>query len=139
MKVTINKDSANIVTVTVTELTTLADPNYLIEFKDKLTKEYNYCLLGINRSDHTDRFDEFLITDIDPPSPLLSQVHLNEGQHIYNIYELTDAQVTALNFNAIDVTEYTLVEGDGQVIVNYAITADTNYSGASSENTFYEG
>ena len=139
MKVTINKDSANIVTVTVTEITTLADPNYLIEFKDKLTKEYNYCLLGVNRSDHTDRFDEFLITDIDPPSPLLSQVHLNEGQHIYNIYELTDAQVTALNFNAIDVTEYNLVEGDGQVIVNYAVTADTNYSGASSENTFYEG
>ena len=136
--VTINKNSANILPVTVTELTTISPVNYLIEFKDKLTKRSTFALLGNNRSNFTDRFDEFLLTDKESPNPLLAEVHLNEGQYIYNIYELTDDQVTFLDFNNIDVTEYGLVEANCPAVVQLTPATVTEYQDAVTTNTFYE-
>ena len=66
--------------VTVTELTTIANPNYLFEFiHEQSFKEY-YCVLN-NISTATPRFDEFLLID---------GVDVNfdyNGYYIYNIYE----------------------------------------------------
>ena len=66
--------------VTVTELTTIANPSYLFEFvHEQSFKEYR-CVLN-NISTATPRFDEFLLID---------GVDVNfdyNGYYIYNIYE----------------------------------------------------
>lgn len=136
--VTIIKDLDNYVPVTVTELTTLSPVNYLMEFKNKETKVSDYCLLGTNLSDHTDRYDEFLVHETVSPNPLLSEVDLVKGQYIYNIYELTNDQVSALDFNNIDTSIYTVVEGNGEARVKGNPLVNTFYS-PSTTNTTYEG
>jgi len=66
--------------VTVTELTTIANPSYLFEFvHEQSFKEYR-CVLN-NISTATPRFDEFLLID---------GVDVNfdyNGYYIYKIYE----------------------------------------------------
>jgi len=135
--VTINKNSANYITVTVTEYTTIVDARYLFEAKNKESKVYNYCLLGSDLSNH-DHFNEFIVTEKALPSQSASQIELSVGQYIYTIYELTAAQASALNFNSIDTTIYTVVEGPCQARCIGDVTTNEIYQ-KTVTNDIYEG
>lgn len=136
--ITLNKSAENRVPLTLFELTTIDDPNYLVEFKNKQTKELSYCLLGTNLSNDVSSYDEFIITDTASPNPRLSQVYLSVGQYFYTAYQLSDAQVSALDFENIDTDQYTSVEGPCQMQVKQIPVPDTFYSNAPLTNTVYE-
>lgn len=76
----IQKNASTPLIVTVTELTTIPNPNYLFEFvHEQSFKEYRCVLTNISTS--TPRFDEFILID---------GVDVNfdyNGYYIYNIYE----------------------------------------------------
>lgn len=66
--------------VTVTELTTIANPNYLFEFIHEQSFNTQTCVLA-NVSTTIQRFDEFVLTD---------GVDVNfiyDGFYTYNIYQ----------------------------------------------------
>ncbi len=70
--------------VTVTELTTIASPNYLFEFIHEQSFKSYVCILT-NVSIATLRYDEFLLID---------GVDVNfdyNGSYVYNIYQQTSA------------------------------------------------
>ena len=136
--VSITKNTVNTVVVTLTENTTITSPNYLFEFRNKETKSYSYCLVGTDLTSSTTR-NEFVIEDRTSPDPLLSQVSLSVGDYVYKVYELTDVQVSALNFTSIDTSNYGVVEGPGRAMVYSTSTPNTFYSNASVTNTVYEG
>lgn len=76
----IQKNASTPLIVTVTELTTIPNPNYLFEFvHEQSFKEYRCVLTNISTS--TPRFDEFILID---------GIDVNfdyNGYYIYNIYE----------------------------------------------------
>lgn len=70
--------------VTVTELTTIASPNYLFEFIHEQSFKSYVCILT-NVSIATLRYDEFLLID---------GVDVNfdyNGSYVYNIYQQTSS------------------------------------------------
>jgi len=58
----INKNSNNLVILTLTEKSTITSPTYLFKFTNDLTKESKLFICP-NISDYTDRYDKFNITE----------------------------------------------------------------------------
>ena len=76
--------------VTVTELTTIANPNYLFEFIHEQSFKSYVCILS-NISSSTERYDEFILIDgIDVDFEY-------NGSYTYNIYQQTSAINTDVN------------------------------------------
>ncbi len=76
--------------VTVTELTTIANPNYLFEFIHEQSFKSYVCILS-NISSSTERYDEFILIDgIDVDFEY-------NGSYLYNIYQQTSAINTDVN------------------------------------------
>ncbi|NBV92791.1 MAG: hypothetical protein EBR91_11595 [Flavobacteriia bacterium] len=76
----IQRNGATPLIVTVTELTTIPNPNYLFEFIHEQSFNTQTCVLT-NVSTTTQRFDEFVLTD---------GVDVNfiyDGFYIYNIFQ----------------------------------------------------
>lgn len=132
------KDSANTVDLTLTELSVVGDYNYLLQFQNKETRQFSYCFLGSDFSNNTQRSNEFIITEQESPNPLLSQVSLSVGEYYYNAYQLTNQQVSDLDFDNIDVTQYNLVEGSGKMRMRQDREINTYYQDAPLTNTIYE-
>lgn len=109
--------------VTVTELTTLTNPEYLFEFTEEQIDENLYCILT-DVSTATTRFNEFSITDgVDVTFPI-------DGFYTYNIYEQANGS------GNLDPTGLTLVE-TGRAHVYVIDTARTEYT-ATETNSVYE-
>lgn len=110
--------------VTVTELTTISNPEYLFEFIEEQTDESLFCILA-NTSTETERFDEFSITDG-------SDVNFSiDGFYTYKIYEQTNGS------GNLDPTGLTMVE-TGRAHV-YVTDADPNeYTNDNETSTVYE-
>lgn len=100
--------------VTVTELTTIANPNYLFEFIHEQSFKSYVCILS-NISSSTERYDEFILIDgVDVDFEY-------NGSYLYNIYQQTSAINTDVN-NTDGIVE----TGRAEVIE------------ASAANIFYE-
>lgn len=137
MKIT--KGTANTITVTLTEKTTISSPRYLFEFKSDSTNEYTYCLVGTDLSTHQERFNQFVITETTSPDYSAAEIELSVGEYEYKAYELTSVQAAALDFNDIDTSTYTCVEG--ACVARVYASSDTTYTQypATTINTVYEG
>ena len=109
--------------VTVTELTTLTNPEYLFEFTEEQIDENLYCILT-DVSTTTTRFNEFSITDgVDVTFPI-------DGFYTYNIYEQANGS------GNLDPDGLTLVE-TGRAHV-YVIDATRTEYTATETNKVYE-
>lgn len=109
--------------MTVTELTTLANPEYLFEFIEEQSDEKSYCILT-DISTSTTRFNEFSITDgVDVTFPL-------DGFYTYNIYEQPNGTGT------LDPTGLNRVERGRAHI--YVIDAKRSEYTTTETNSVYE-
>ena len=78
----IERNQLNTLVVTVSELTTIAAPNYLFEFIEEQTGDKLYCILT-NISNGIPKYDEFDLTDgVDVTFPYA-------GFYTYKIYQQT--------------------------------------------------
>lgn len=136
MKIT--KAQANTITVTLNELTTISSPRYLFEFKSDQTHDFTYTLVGTDLSAHQERFNQFVITEKTNPDNSAAEVELSVGEYEYKVYQLTSVQAAALDFNNIDTSGYTCVEGACVCrVYDSAGSIFTEYP-ATTTNTIYE-
>lgn len=120
----IQRSAATTFVTTVTELTTIANPEYLFEFIEEMTNESYFCILP-DTSLYTGRYNEFTITD---GSDLTFPI---DGYYTYKIYEQPDGTGTT------DPTGLTIVE-KGRAHV-YVTDADPNeYDDTSETDSIYE-
>ncbi len=109
--------------VTVTELTTLTNPEYLFEFIEEQTDDKVYSILA-DVSTETTRFNDFSITDgVDLTFPI-------DGFYTYNIYEQVNGS------GNLNPSGLTLVE-TGRAHVYVIDTARTEYT-TTETNSVYE-
>ena len=109
--------------VTVTELTTLTNPEYLFEFIEEQTDDKVYSILA-DVSTATTRFNDFSITDgVDLTFPI-------DGFYTYNIYEQVNGS------GNLNPTGLTLVE-TGRAHVYIVDATRTEYT-ATETNSVYE-
>lgn len=128
----INKGQANNLVFTLFELTTISNPTYLLEVENKQTKSKAYCILTNELTLEITRYNEFVVTETTSPNPLLSEISLSEGDHLYTVYE----QASTTN---LDPTGLTAVEQMELQVKDSSANTNTAYEGASTTNTVYEG
>jgi len=104
--ITLTKNSANTVILTLTEKKTLADPDYLFKLTNDITGK-DKIFAGTDLSAYPDRYNEFTITDNPIEIPLSSQMDFSPvGYWSYTIYEMNQASPNDLNpANAVGVLE----------------------------------
>lgn len=80
----IERNQASTLIVTVSELTTIASPNYLFQFIEEQSGDEVFCILT-NISTGIPRYDEFIVTDgVDVTFPY-------NGFYTYKIYQQTSS------------------------------------------------
>lgn len=129
--ISIVKNSANTVVVTLDEKTTLTGTiHYLFEFTNDQTGEVKYCI-PTELSNYTYRYNKFTITEqASNPVPASGQVTLQTGFGKYTIYEQASASST-------DPTGKTVVE-TGKYLVT--TTLPTEYEHTQTINEYvYNG
>ena len=127
--IALNKSSANTITPTLFEKTTLSPVYYLFEFKNTQTKALSYCI-PTELSNELLRYNKFIITDTANPNPLLGQVNLSSGTYSYIVYEQLSS--TNLNPTGLNIVEDGICRVYGTPITN------TEYPSATVTNTQYE-
>lgn len=110
--ININKNSQNVVVLTLTEKTTLTNPNYLFSFENGNTREVTN-FISTDLSQYKSRYNEFLITETGTTFVNLtaSTINIKPGMYSYTIYQQTSP--TNLNVSAA-----TSVVEVGKVIVS---------------------
>jgi hypothetical protein len=108
----INKNTNNTLIVTLQEKVTLTTPYYLFVFTNDTTNE-EVVFLQSNTSTHTDRYDQFLITERSTSLNASSGIieFLPVGSWTYRIYE----QASSSNLNPVN-TGGLLETGQAKVI-----------------------
>ena len=120
----LQRDAATTFVTTVTELTTIANPEYLFEFIEEMTNESYTCILA-DTSLYTSRYNEFTITDgSDLNFPI-------DGYYTYKIYEQANGSGNT------DPTGLTMVE-QGRAHVYVTDTAPNEYDDTSETDVVYE-
>lgn len=120
----LERDAATTFVTTVTELTTIANPEYLFEFVEEQTNESYFCILP-DTSLYTSRYNEFTITDgSDLNFPI-------DGYYTYKIYEQANGS------GNLDPTGLTMVE-QGRAYVYVTDTDPNEYEDTSETDTVYE-
>lgn len=95
---------------TLNEKTTISDPNYVLVCKNYFTKKQTACKLGLDLSGYTDRYNQFLLTVLDDPEPLDSEIALEEfGFYKYFIYEIAD--IDDFDFDTVDTLDLETMTG----------------------------
>jgi hypothetical protein len=137
--VKLTKGQVNTVVVTLFEKTTIDPANYLFAVKAKDTKSFTYFLSGADTSTALGRYNRFDIEEKASPDLSNGEVELSEGEYTYYVYQLTDAQVTAIDFNSVDLSIYgDPVEGP-KILRVYDNTNNLNTEyNTSATNTVYE-
>lgn len=104
------QSGANILFFTLTELTTIASPQYvLVVVNDSTFKKYA-CYLGVETSNYTDRYNRFSVTVTDPAVAMDSELALEtHGDHRYYVYQTQDA--STFDYDNIDTTELSTLTG----------------------------
>jgi hypothetical protein len=127
----LTKNTANTVVVTLEENRSISNAYYLFEFKNNQTGVKSYCIPD-NISTEVQRYDEFVITETSSPVALNGEVELDEGEYTYTVYE--QASSTNLNPSGLTSVEMGLCK-----VFDSSNNTNTEYSGASTTNTVYEG
>lgn len=114
----LTKNSANTIRVSLAELSTLANPVYLIEFISDMSLVSATCI-ATDTSSYPARYNEFTITEQTSPDGLLGQILLEPvGFFTYNIYEQTSATNLSPNDPGVTLLETgkarVLIDGDRQ-------------------------
>lgn len=120
----IEKNKVNTLHVTLTELTTISSPFYLLKLKNKNNAKEKVLRAGNDLGDA--RYNIFRIAEVDSDNENLenSMVNLDRGQYDYTFYETLEATGTSLS-NA-SVVEFGLLEvsGSGSTKVTYNSTVN---------------
>lgn len=129
MMLIVAKNTNNTLIVTLTEKVTLASPYYLFAFISDVSQLTKY-FISADISIHTDRYNEFLITETSGTEILTSgTITLNPtGQWTYRIYE-QDSSTNLDPSLATSLLEIGVVKVTG--------TATTYYTNNGLDNTFY--
>ena len=130
--IVINKNTLNIVVLTLAETTQLPNAYYLIEFISTITKESATCL-PTDISTHTGRYNSFEIVEREAPNGLFGEVYLpHEGFYNYKVY----AQLSTTNLNPANTLE--LVE-TGLAYVVGTPPATHTYTPTTNNTFVYNG
>jgi hypothetical protein len=121
---------SNTVILTLTEKTTIDNPNYLFRLTSDQQHE-DYCFIAADTSLFKDRYNEFLIIETTDPDNLNGEVYLPvAGDYHYTVYQ----QASSTNLNPSlsgDIVEI------GRCKVHPASdTSDTSYSGTLTNNVY---
>lgn len=127
----ITKGQANTVVLTLTEKSTLTNPDYLFVFKNDQT-EVEYIFIAADTSLYTDRYNKFTITETSSNTdPLDGEVELPLTKfYTYTIYE----QNSATN---LDPALATGVVEVGKVEVFDTASTDSTYTPTTTTNYIY--
>jgi hypothetical protein len=118
------RDGTTTFVATVTELTTISNPEYLFEFIEEQTDNSVYCILA-DTSTETTRFNEFSITDG-------TDVNFSvDGFYTYKIYEQANGS------GNLDPDGLTMVE-EGRAYVYVVDTSPNEYENTSETSSVYE-
>lgn len=110
--------------MTLKELTTISNPEYLFEFIEEQTDESVYCILT-DTSLHSSRYNQFTITDGSDVNFVI------DGFYTYKVYEQANGS------GNLDPSGLTMVE-EGRAYV-YVTDAEPNeYEDTSETDSVYE-
>lgn len=121
--ITIIKNTVNRIVVTLSELTTIGAPLYLMEFISKDTRESKVLRLGTDTSFNVVRYNIFYISEVDESLEDLNigLINLKLGAYSYSIYETTSSTSTNIsNLNRVESGLVT-VKDTGNTIINVGL------------------
>lgn len=127
--ISIVKNSANTVVLTLEEKRTITVGKYLFQFVHDQTGDISYCV-ATDTSTYAERYNKFTITETASPTPTSGQVELSAGFGKYYIYE----QASSTNLNPSGLT---LVE-QGKYLVTTTLPTDYSHVPTLTE-VVYEG
>jgi hypothetical protein len=128
------KDSLNILTVTVTEKSTVSNPIYLFKFVNQ-TSNVSYYFISSDTSQFKQRYNKFLLTEKTNANTLNGEVTLGlQGFYDYEIYQTNLANTSGLSSavdaieNIVKTVEVGVVEVlfDTEEYAKYEVEFDTN-------------
>ena len=130
----IERDSINVVVVTLTEKVTITSPTFLFSFKSQENNTVNFIASDV--STQTERYNQFSIEEVGSNTGNIDYLNgkvqlLPQGQWRYTIY----AQTSTTNLNPSLANE--IVE-TGIVIVYDLDNPTVEYSEPSSNTDIYE-
>ena len=135
------KNSENILTVTLTEKSTLPNPIYLFKFVNQ-TSNIAYWFISEDTSQYKERYNEFLLIEQDNASPqdsLNGVIELGlQGRYDYEIYQTTLTSIVTLLVatDAIPFIDKTVEVGIVDVV--FAAEVLTKYQVESETNIVYQ-
>lgn len=131
------KNSENVLTVTLTEKSTLPNPIYLFKFVNQ-TSNVAYWFISNDTSQFKERYNEFILIEQEGASPqdsLNGVIELGlQGRYDYEIYQTTLINTYNLTVatEAIEYIDKTVEVGivdvvfAAEVITKYEVQSDTN-------------
>lgn len=127
----ITKNATNNIALTLTEKSTLTNPDYLFVFQSDETRD-SYEFIAADTSTYTDRYNLFAIIETNStPDPLAGEVELPlVGFYTYTIYE----QNSATNLNPANATGVVEV---GKVQVVDTPSSDSEFANTNNINYVY--
>jgi len=132
------KSSENLVVVTLTENSTLANPIYLFKFVNQQSF-VPYYFIANDTSNFKNRYNSFIVTDKVNPNTLSGEVSLgNEGFYNYEVYQTTLTSLSGLS-NAEDAIPY--IDKTVEYGVVWVVPQDTQndvYNPATLESIIYQ-
>ena len=135
------KNSENILTVTLTEKSTLPNPIYLFKFVNQ-TSNVAYWFISEDTSQFKQRYNQFLLieqADASPQDSLYGVIELGlEGRYDYEIYQTTLTSTVTLTtaIDAIPFIDKTVEVGLVDVV--FAAENITKYQVESETNIVYQ-
>ena len=135
------KNSENILTVTLTEKSTLPNPIYLFKFTNQ-TSNVAYWFISEDTSQFKERYNKFLLieqADAIPQDSLNGVIELGlQGRYDYEIYQttLTDTATLTRAIDAIPFIDKTVEIGLVDVV--FATEILTEYEVESKTNIVYQ-
>jgi len=132
------KSSENLVVVTLTENSTLANPIYLFKFVNQQSF-VPYYFIANDTSNFKNRYNSFIVTDKVNPNTLSGEISLgNEGFYNYEVYQTTLISLSGLS-NAEDAIPY--IDKTVEYGVVWVVPQDTQndvYNPATLESIIYQ-
>lgn len=104
----IQKGIDNIVVLTLTEKSTLLNPEYLIEFTNNLTGDKTSKVIAVTDiSDYVESYNKFIITESNTEDLQNSIVYLSPiGKWSYTVYEMESSSPRNMNIaDAVGIVE----------------------------------
>ena len=122
----INKDTTNIVVLTLTEKVALSSPLFMLNLYNKQSKvEYN--LMITDTSAYTYRYNKFSIVEMEGGNALNGQIELPKGQYIYNAYEVPTPTLVTPTTGLLEIGVCVVVGVGETEYINEDITTDKVY------------